>query len=572
MKLLTMKLLALLLPLVFLFSLESQAQQSRIENLLGEGFRSTPTINRGYNDLCTDCELKFTQRKYVDTSGIIYQNNYVLFRNYVTDSAVAGRSFAYIHEQPVSNAEFQEFQRWVRDSIARERIYELLASEQDALEYITLKMDKSKISTKEHRDMRSQYRELGNLNWNKKINYSDPDLLPLLNDLYLPQAERFYKNREFDTRNYVYRNNETFNDGKDLENITTLITYPESFALESTSKFSETNVLAQLYEIQYPEMPVLVFSSAQARAFCQWKQEQLQKECNAKHLNYKVAVTLPLASEINSTPTSFAVPAKEYTENWNITVAEYQEFVNAVRDSIVLEQLYESLEDDVQSSKLLNHLNNSYFHESELEIMEFDPSDKSGNRESFPFKSIGTCYKKNKSEIDRLRLQIPEAEYKFKYWAKDMAKMAIIGTPTYIDRGEGHYEELPRDSLGHPNGKTQKLDWRNRLRHINDALGNQNLSLFFYRYVIVNVTPTIPLNQQIPTEIVKGITYEQALAYYNWRFPISKAGKAQNWQEYVFPTKAQFEAVQRGEEVIVPEHQLSFPVPTFHYVVQISKQ
>lgn len=558
----------LLLFLSLTFSYFGFAQESRIKNLLGEGFRSIPAVKRPYNDLCTDCELKFTQRWYADTSGIIYQNNYVLFRNYATDPVIAGKSFAYFHELPVSNAEFQEFQCWVRDSMARERIYYQIASEEEALEYITLKRDKSKIILKEHWDVRSQYRELGNLNWNKKINYSDPDLLPLLSDLYLPPAERFYRKREFDTRKYAYRNNETINDGKDLENITTLITYPESFALESTSKFSETNVLAQLYEIQYPDMPVLVFSSAQARAFCQWKQEQLQKECNTKHLNYKVAVTLPLAYELNSTPTSFIVPAKEYTENWNITVQEYQEFVNEVRDSIVLEQLYESLEDDVQSSKLLNHPNYPYLHESALEMMEFDPSDKSGNRASFPFKSSAICYKKNKSEIDRLRLLIPEAEYNFKYWAKDMAKMAIIGTPTYYDRGEDHYERLPYDTLtGDPIGKTGNRGFYNRLMHINDALINENLTLSFYRYVIENVTPTIPLSQQNPTEIVKGITYEQALAYYNWRFPISKAGKVQNWQDFVYPNEEQFAKIQNGETIIVLEHELNFPSPTFRYVV-----
>ncbi len=558
----------LVLLLTFLFALETYAQESRIENLLGEGFRSIPVVNRGYSDLCKDCKLVFTQRRNADTSGIIYNNNYILFRNYVADPVIAGKSFAYIHEQPVSNAEFQEFQSWVRDSMARERIYVYFEGEK-ALEYITLETDKSKISLKEHWDVSAQYRERGNLNWNKKFSYSDPELIPILADLYLPQAERFYQKREFDSRKYAYENNEIWIDGRNLENRTALITYPESFALESTSKFSETNALAQLYETQYPEMPVLVFSSAQARAFCQWKQEQLQKDFNSKGLNYKVAVTLPLNSELRSEQTAFVVPAKDYTENWKITVQEYQEFVNAVRDSIVMEQLYEGLQDDIQRSKLLNH-SKYYLDESALEMVTFDPSKLKGNRNVFPFQPVSFIYKKNKRQIDSLRSELPESEINFKYWAKDMARMAIIGTPTYYDRGEDHSERLPWDSLGHPIGKTQRYGWYNRLMHVNEALGNENLSLFFYRYAIEHVVPTIPLNQQTATEIVKGISYNQALAYYNWKFPIAKAGSTQNWQEYVFPTKEQFEAVQRGESIIIPEHQLPFPTPTFHYVVHVT--
>ncbi len=43
------------------------------------------------------------------------------------------------------------------------------------------------------------------LNWEKELNYSDPDVIPVLAEMYLPTAERYYRRKEIDTRKLMYR-------------------------------------------------------------------------------------------------------------------------------------------------------------------------------------------------------------------------------------------------------------------------------------------------------------------------------------------------------------------------------
>jgi formylglycine-generating enzyme required for sulfatase activity len=43
------------------------------------------------------------------------------------------------------------------------------------------------------------------LNWEKELDYSDENVIPLLAEMYLPTAERYYRRREIDTRKLMYR-------------------------------------------------------------------------------------------------------------------------------------------------------------------------------------------------------------------------------------------------------------------------------------------------------------------------------------------------------------------------------
>ena len=43
------------------------------------------------------------------------------------------------------------------------------------------------------------------LNWEKELDYSDPEVIPLLSEMYLPTAERYYRRKEIDTRKLMYR-------------------------------------------------------------------------------------------------------------------------------------------------------------------------------------------------------------------------------------------------------------------------------------------------------------------------------------------------------------------------------
>jgi formylglycine-generating enzyme len=115
----------------------------------------------------------------------------------------------YIDQTEITNNEYRQFVEWVRDSMARERIYSGLEDDDEASRYINYEdmyFDEGALETVEFEPSdRDVNRAIFALNWDRKFSYDDPDLMPLLADMYYPQPERFYKRREFDTRKLNFK-------------------------------------------------------------------------------------------------------------------------------------------------------------------------------------------------------------------------------------------------------------------------------------------------------------------------------------------------------------------------------
>ncbi|MBP8790677.1 MAG: SUMF1/EgtB/PvdO family nonheme iron enzyme [Breznakibacter sp.] len=95
------------------------------------------------------------------------------------------RSF-WMDETEVTNSEYRQFVYWVRDSIARrmlgEQFDQFLITE-DAL----------------GNEIDPPY-----LNWDEKLDWFDPEFGEILDELYYPENERFFRRKEIDTRKLVY--------------------------------------------------------------------------------------------------------------------------------------------------------------------------------------------------------------------------------------------------------------------------------------------------------------------------------------------------------------------------------
>ena len=132
--------------------------------------------------------------------------------------SVSVQSF-YMDQTEITNNEYRQFVYWVRDSIARDKIYinennrtsgykNEDWSDDDAKEWINYQDMYFDESTMEYTEYDPSDRELGrkifNLNWNRVINYEDTKLVPLLADMYYPQPERFFRRKEIDTRKLMY--------------------------------------------------------------------------------------------------------------------------------------------------------------------------------------------------------------------------------------------------------------------------------------------------------------------------------------------------------------------------------
>lgn len=116
----------------------------------------------------------------------------------------------YMDQTEISNNEYRQFVDWVKDSIAREKVYlSDLLEDDDAERYINYQDMYFDEGALEYVDYDGSDRELNrtifNLNWDRKFDYNDPDLVPILADMYYPQPQRYYKRREVDIRKLMFR-------------------------------------------------------------------------------------------------------------------------------------------------------------------------------------------------------------------------------------------------------------------------------------------------------------------------------------------------------------------------------
>jgi len=115
----------------------------------------------------------------------------------------------YMDQTEISNNEYRQFVEWVRDSIARDKIYFGLEEDDEAerwINYEDMYFDEGALEYVEYDPSdRELNRSIFNLNWDRRIDYADPDVVPILADMYYPQPERYYKRREIDVRKLMYR-------------------------------------------------------------------------------------------------------------------------------------------------------------------------------------------------------------------------------------------------------------------------------------------------------------------------------------------------------------------------------
>jgi len=115
----------------------------------------------------------------------------------------------YMDQTEISNNEYRQFVEWVRDSIAREKIYAGLEEDEDAerwINYEDMYFDEGALEYVEYDPSdRELNRSIFSLNWDRRIDYSDPEVVPVLADMYYPQPERYYKRRELDIRKLMFR-------------------------------------------------------------------------------------------------------------------------------------------------------------------------------------------------------------------------------------------------------------------------------------------------------------------------------------------------------------------------------
>ena len=525
-----------------------------------------------------------------DTNGLIYENEFLLFRHPISFKQKE-EVFKLIQENYVSVFEYQQFQDYVRDSIAREIIYQNLESDLEAVKLLNIS-EYNGIGEVygEYVEFDPNEREFNRaicpLNWNYHFSYSDKFLMDDLSSLYLPYYERYYKVKEFDPRKSTYRFlsiYENYGANKKaylVDEETNTIAHTYFWANGSNSPHDRNATIGHLYPSHFKAQPIIGINGFQASAFCHWKAQEIQSKFDKNHLNYQVVVTLPSKEDLQSIQINnktLCLPEVNLSENCKITVKEYQEFVKAVQDSILYENLFLLIEDTVKKHQLLN-FKPFYFHELEQEWAKIDFRFHAQNRQYFNLK----YNKKILKEFKPLVIQIENTETfiqpSYKWIENDIKSKAIIGelieadTYYYIIDNLNYYRKgLELKNMDQvtfePIGMDFNMNYTNSLLQNSGVRSHENYRRFFKTHVVPLTVQTTQSSD--PKALMQGLTYEQAQAFYFFKNPIYKANEKSDWTNYIFPTEEQFKRIQAGETVILPQENLAFPSPVFRYVVHV---
>ncbi len=115
----------------------------------------------------------------------------------------------YMDQTEITNNEYRQFVYWVKDSIARRMIYLNLEEDEEADRYINYRDEYYDEGIMEWVEYESSDRfenvDKFSLNWDRSFSYDDPDLVPLLSEMYYPQPQRFYKRKQIDTRKLNFK-------------------------------------------------------------------------------------------------------------------------------------------------------------------------------------------------------------------------------------------------------------------------------------------------------------------------------------------------------------------------------
>ncbi len=209
----------------------------------------------------------------------------IFYGNVYQSKTVSIESF-YMDETEITNNEYRQFVYWVRDSIAHTKlgeggIAEHLIDQDDNGEPIDPPV----------------------INWKTDIEWDAVENKEALEDMYLPEHERFYRRKEVDTRklNYLYywfdlqaaaqkdysqpansQNASLMNRPQGLKDRSVYIrkeiinVYPDTLCWihDFSYSFNEPMTKSYFWHPVYDNYPVVGVSWKQAKAFCNWRTMQ----------------------------------------------------------------------------------------------------------------------------------------------------------------------------------------------------------------------------------------------------------------------------------------------------------
>ncbi len=623
--------LSTFLSICFLNFSQNNSEFKLIEKILGNDFfKSKPEIyfHKTYpkNTTCdTSLILKY------DTTGIHKNGEFILFRDPIIYNNRL-ELFKYVKKNYVSVDEYNDFVFWVTDSIVRETLFLELENDKEAHKLLEIHECSTECVLN-----RKIAREKYFFDWDTKIDYTNPIYMPILYSyLYLNPPERFYRQVKIDQRKLKYSYKKEYNEfpatfindsrNFNIENheivFPTVFNHKDKFpqichfetpiipdyyllASTDTALYSEKSCLSEMYESQYSKFPVFGLLGTQADAYCNWIEKKINAALSESKINLKALVTLPTENDLrNFHSKKITIPEFNYSELWQIKIEDYNKFVNYVRDSILQEQLFFSLEDNSEAIKLLDY-KEIYFDE----IIGFDSlniDDRYFNRALFFLKKhvnlteicddlgwIDSITEDQLYDYSSWKNSIKYCDYLLKknlennlliysFYHKNIGAMGENGFFEF-DEEKGVYiidnkDERNKIAVTKYDEQVSVIKGKNLvLSETMNELGSnsgvrsiENLN----EHLIARNQPIIICDNYLvdSSDTFMHISYENAIAYYSWKFPRWEMKNSNmSWQRFVLPTKEQYLKMQNGEKIIIPSHEVDYPTALFRYVVHFYK-
>jgi gliding motility-associated lipoprotein GldK len=217
--------------------------------------------------------------------------------SFLTQPKTISVSAFFMDETEITNDEYRQFVSWVKDSIARTILGDVRPDEF---------LIEENVKTGEVYD--PPY-----LNWKTEIewNSEDQDVRDALEELYLPEHERYFRRKEIDTRKLMYSYywvdlhaaaRKDFTEESDYRNAglanrpqglrdrsvyvrnEMIAVYPDTLAWIHDYTYSFNDPLTEKYfwHPAYDHYPVVGVNWKQARAFCVWRTEYLNAHLRAQ--------------------------------------------------------------------------------------------------------------------------------------------------------------------------------------------------------------------------------------------------------------------------------------------------
>jgi len=215
----------------------------------------------------------------------------------VSKTKVVSISSFYMDQTEITNNEYRQFVHWVRDSIARK----ILAEEVSEEEYSYTVNDFGE-------DI-----DPPTINWDTEIDWYGEEEREALEVMFLPDYERFYNQKQWDTRKYMFeyswidykeaasrfsREQGQIDRSVFIKN-DIINVYPDTLAWvhDFTYAYNEPMTNSYFWHPAYDEYPVVGVSWKQARAFSIWRTELLNGFLRRRGMNDVQYFRLPTESE-----------------------------------------------------------------------------------------------------------------------------------------------------------------------------------------------------------------------------------------------------------------------------------